>query len=169
MSDPAAVDAKTRALEGAVEALARRWEGAAAEPLQRAPTPGEWSATEVLVHVVEYLPYWARVAREVAAREVAGIPFGRTHDDPARIAAVAEHARDPLAAVIPRIRESLRECVALLRTIPPERWTRSGRHGRRGEMTVEEVIDHFLLRHTEEHAAQAEAAMGARPLSARRS
>lgn len=64
-----------------------------------------------------------------------------------------------LPETVARIRESLRECLALLRSIPPERWSRSGRHARRGEMTVDEIVEHFLLQHTEEHAAQAEAAL----------
>ena len=62
---------------------------------------------------MEMLPYWAEQARAVAARSQDGEAFGRTHDDPERIAAVRQHARDDL-------RELAAGCG--LRSTAPPRW-----------------------------------------------
>src|SRR5205823_1082285 len=84
-------------------------------------------------------------------------PFGRTHDDPERIRAVEEHAGESLEKAIELVQEALRECVQTLRAIPAEGWRRTARHARRGELTVEQFVDMFLVEHVEEHRRQAEA------------
>ena len=143
-----------RRLEDAVEGLIGRVERLGTHRLYREPSPGEWSAMQVLAHVTEAVPYWARQARMVASRSEDDLPFGRTHDDTDRIAAVERHAHDPLDEVLPRLRTGLVEAVATLRAIPAEGWSRVGRHARRGEMTVEQLVDQFLVSHVEEHAQQ---------------
>ena len=131
------------------------------EVLYRAPTPGEWPVMSTLAHVVELMPYWARQAREVAARPRNGEPFGRTHDDPDRIGAVEQHGRDSLGAALERIRQALDETVRTLRAIPAEGWSRTARHANRGEMSVEAIVDQFLVSHVEEHLGQAREAIRA--------
>jgi len=113
-----------------------------------------WSAAEILAHLVEMLPYWADQARAVAARAQDGEPFGRTHDDPQRIAAVRDHARDDLQELAIGVCTSLDGSVATLRAIPHGDWQRSGRHARRGEMSVTQIVEQFLSEHAEEHAQQ---------------
>jgi uncharacterized damage-inducible protein DinB len=161
MGDHGPGEERARRLEATVEALRRRVEGLGAEVLYREPAEGEWSAMATLAHVAEVLPYWARQAREVAARDRNGQPFGRTHEDPDRIAAVERHAHDRLDEVLPRLSAGLREATATLRAIPPEGWARTARHARRGEMTVEQAVDGFLVAHVEEHAEQIEATLRA--------
>ena len=151
---------RARWLEDAVEGLIGRVERLGADHLYQGPGPGEWSAMQVLAHVAEAVPYWARQARMVASRSEDDLPFGRTHDDTDRIAAVERHAHDPLDEVLPRLRTGLAEAVATLRAIPAEGWSRVGRHARRGEMTVQQIVDQFLVSHVEEHALQIEAALG---------
>ena len=160
MTQQAPGEERARRLEAAAEPIIRRAEGLSEEVLYRVPAEGDWSAMMVLAHVAEILPYWARQAKEVAARERDNEPYGRTHDDPDRIAAVEQHARDRLADVLPRLRAGLAEATAILRAIPPERWTRTGRHARRGEMSVARIVDEFLLEHLEEHRRQLEATIG---------
>ena len=152
-------DERARRLEAAVEPLLRRAEGLGPELLYRAPSGGEWSVMKVLAHVAEVLPYWARRAREVAAREQDDRPFGRTADDPDRVAAVEQHAHDPLDAVMPRLHAGLAEATTTLRAIPREGWARTAHHARRGEMTVEQIVDQFLIAHVEEHAEQVQTVM----------
>ena len=141
-------------LEAAVQGLLRRIDGVSGDALYQEPGEGEWSVMKVLAHVAEVLPYWARQAREVAAREQDDRPFGRTADDPDRVAAVEQHAHDPLDAVMPRLRTGLAEATATLRAIPREGWARTAHHARRGEMTVEQIVDQLLIAHVEEHAEQ---------------
>jgi uncharacterized damage-inducible protein DinB len=126
------------------------------------PAADAWSAAEILAHLVEMLPYWAEQARAVAARGRDGEPFGRTHDDPERIAAVREHARDDLGELAAGVRASLDRATAVLRAIPDPGWQRTGRHARRGEMSVVQIVEQFLVEHAGEHAQQL-AAVLARP------
>jgi hypothetical protein len=109
---------------------------------------------KTLVHLAEVLPYWPRQIEDVVSRERDDQPFGRTHEDPDRIAAVERHAHDRLDEVLPRLRDGLTETTTLLRNLPAAAWTRTARHARRGTLTVEEIVDQFLLDHTEEHLNQ---------------
>lgn len=147
---------RARRLAVSVERLLERASALPPDELHRGPGGEEWSVMQVLAHTAEYLEYWARQAAAVAARSEDGLPFGRTHDDPARIAAVAEHAGDRIADVAPRIRTALASAMETLRRIPEDGWRRTGRHERRGLMSVEQIVDAFLLAHAEEHLAQAE-------------
>ena len=40
------------------------------------------------------------------------------------------------------------------RSLPPEAWTRRGAHPARGEMTVHQLVERFIVEHLEEHADQ---------------
>lgn len=152
------IDGSARAarLEQAVQRLLGEVGGLAHEALYREPGSGEWSVTKVLAHLAELLPYWARQAEAVAARDQNDQPFGRTHEDPDRIAAVEEHGQDSLETTVVRVQAGLEVATATLRRIPAEKWTRTGRHERRGEMSVEQIVDDFLVQHAEEHVAQVE-------------
>jgi uncharacterized damage-inducible protein DinB len=150
---------RARRLEETVRRLLRRVERLGADDLYREPGPGEWSAMQVMAHMAEAMPYWARQARLVASRPDHGQPFGRTAEDPDRIAAVEQHAHDALEEMLARLRSGLAQAVATLRAIPLEGWTRVGRHAHRGEMTVEQLVARFLVSHMEEHAQQVEAAL----------
>ena len=133
---------------------------AEADERYAAPAAGSWSAIEVLAHAVEFVPYWADQAAAVAARTDDGErPFGRTHDDPARIAAVREHASDRYEILAERLAEVTARAASTLRAIPAAGWSRTGVHARRGSMSVEQIVRQFLLDHLAEHTAQATAAV----------
>ena len=132
----------------------------AAEARYETPATEAWSAIEVLAHVAEFVPYWADQAAQVAGRDDAGDrPFGRTHDDPARIAAVRDHARDPYESLARRLEEVTASAAATLRAIPADAWARTAVHARRGTMSVEQIVRQFLLDHLVEHTEQAAAAV----------
>lgn len=152
---------RARRLETAVHEILSRADGISEQLVYRDPAPDDWSAMKVLAHVAEFLTYWARQATEVAARTGLVAPFGRTHDDPARIAAVNDHARDRLADVRRRVEGSLAEALTALAEIPESGWARTGRHARRGEMSVEQIVDQFMLDHADEHLAQLERSLAA--------
>ncbi len=121
--------------------------------LHAAPDAQTWSAIKILAHAAEFVPYWARQARDVASTSATGA-FGRTHEDPARIAAVEEHANDTLQTVAARLERGMAEAEQILSAIPPSGWVRRGRHARRGEMTAAAIVDAFMLDHLEEHRRQ---------------
>lgn len=144
-----------RRLEAEVEALLR-WVGQIdARTVGRRRSAEEWSAVECLAHTAEMIPYWAAQAADVAARDRPGEPFGRVADDPDRIAAVERAQSDTLDDLLARVRSGTAQASATLRAIPDEGWSMSGRHAHRGEMTVREFVDAFLIDHVREHALQA--------------
>jgi len=147
---------RARRIEANVSALIAR--NASDDGLRRTnATHEDWDPIRVLAHVAEFLPYWAAQAKDVAERRSNGQPFGRTHTDPARIAAIEDHAHDELAPTVARLRSALAGSVALLRSIPDDAWTKTGTHARRGEMTIEQVVDQLMCDHLLEHLTQADA------------
>jgi uncharacterized damage-inducible protein DinB len=148
-------------LEQTVQRLIQELEHLPTELLYREPRPGEWPVMSTLAHVVELMPYWAHQALEVSRRSADGQPFGRTHDDPDRVGAVQQHGRDSLDSMLPRVRSACTEAVDTLRQIPPHGWARTARHATRGDMSVEQIVDQFLVSHVEEHLSQARAAISA--------
>jgi hypothetical protein len=82
------------------------------------------------------------------------IPFGRVKTDSARVEAIeAERHTDP-AALLERVRVSLREVGDGMRSWEPDTWRLRGAHPTLGEMTVETMVDRFIVSHLEEHADQ---------------
>jgi uncharacterized damage-inducible protein DinB len=144
-------------LERSVNQLTSEIERLPADVLYRPPSEGEWPVMSTLAHLAELLPYWAHQATGIAARP--GEQFGRTHDDPDRIGAVRDHGQDSLDTAVSRIRAALAECVSLLRALPAEAWSSSGQHPNRGPMTIEQLVDAFLVNHAEEHATQIQASV----------
>jgi uncharacterized damage-inducible protein DinB len=146
-------------LEASVQRLLQDVERLPADVLYREPRAGEWSVMSTLAHVAEILPYWAHQAEKIAREP--GAPFGRTHEDADRIAAVERHSRDALDATVARIRARLDESIKALRALPAEAWATAGQHPSRGSMSIDEIIDRFLVNHVQEHAAQVNAAVTA--------
>jgi uncharacterized damage-inducible protein DinB len=161
MNQHARSEEMARRLEAAGQELLRRVEPLAGEDLYRKPADGEWSVMQVLAHVAEMLPYWSRQAREIVARERDNEPFGRTHDDPGRVAAVEQHASNGLDTMLARLRSGLAEAVGTIRGLPPNAWARTAQHARRGEMTIEQIVQDFLVSHLDEHSQQIEATLSA--------
>jgi uncharacterized damage-inducible protein DinB len=154
-------DDRVSRIETAVQQLVDTAEALPPQVLYAEPEPNEWPVMSILAHVVELMPYWARQALEVSGRAQDSQPFGRTHDDPDRIGAVQQHGRDSLDSMLPQVRAACTDAVDLLRQIPDDRWTRTARHANRGDMSVEQIVDQFLVTHVEEHLSQARAAIAA--------
>lgn len=132
--------------------LLRDVEQLPADVLYREPGPGEWPVMSTLAHVAELLPFWAHQAEGIAREP--GSSFGRSHDDPRRVGPIEQHGHDALDAIVPSIRLGLDQCLATLRSIPAEAWSKTGQHATRGEMSVADIVDRFLVSHVEEHQAQ---------------
>ncbi|HEY3058333.1 MAG TPA: DinB family protein [Chloroflexota bacterium] len=146
-------------IERGVEGLIARLEGLPDRALYEPPAPGEWPVMSTLAHVAEMLPYWAQQASQIGQHP--GAPFGRMHDDPARLGAVSEHGGDAAEVIRAALRTSLDRAIATLRALPEASWTARGAHPRRGEMSAREVVDTFMVDHVEEHAGQVDAALRA--------
>lgn len=153
-----ATDDAVRTIRTNVEVLLRAI-GSEDPAAHARPAAEEWSAVEVLAHVAEFMPFWTSQAVAVAKREQDGEPFGRTRDDPGRLAPIAEHGKDNVATATKRVRDALEQAVSNLREIDPARWERTGKTPQGELETVRQIIRTRVIAHLEEHANQAEAAV----------
>jgi uncharacterized damage-inducible protein DinB len=153
------VEDRIRRLERDVADLLNAVRNLPDEALYLEPSDGEWSIMQNLAHVAEMLPYWAHQAE--AIDRAPGQRFGRTHDDPVRISAIEEHSNDFIEAMLTRIETAAQDCIATLKALPPGAWSKSGAHPSRGSMTVEQVVDAFIVGHVEAHRRQVEDALDA--------
>jgi hypothetical protein len=79
-------------IEQAGEAYASFVQTLSEQQFRRRPAPSEWTAAEITGHVSEAPVTFATHARVLA--EQGGGPAGRAPDDPGRLAAVGQHARN---------------------------------------------------------------------------
>jgi hypothetical protein len=151
------VDALITRLADAERRLAEH----AAKPLPTgltAPDPGggeQLEAGQVWAHLAEFPAYWlAQAQRVVALPTYEPVPFGRVKTDAGRIEAIERDRNTDPSALLERVRTSLAEVTDAVRSLPPEAWTRRGAHPVRGEMTVRQIVQRFIVEHLEEHADQ---------------
>lgn len=146
-------------LQSIMENVRASYEGSDVAILYTRPAPEEWSVMEDLAHVAEFPPYWTKEMLKIVQNP--GTAFGRTHVDPDRIAAVANHAKDDLAVTLGRIDSARAETLEMLLTIADEDWEKSGVHSRRGEMNLHQIMTSFITDHIGEHMQQAKDALQA--------
>jgi len=127
--------------------------------LDRAPTPGEWSALETLTHVRDVIVhvYGLRIRRLLYEN---GSTFADFDEESYRSASLARG--ETAAHLLDTIVAEQEQLARLLQGLPDAEWARQGRHPTFGEMSIE-----FLARrvgeHAEEHAAQIIAAGAGKP------
>ena len=122
----------------------------------RRPAAQGWSLAELTAHVTEMLPYWSGQVAAVARSATAKPAFGRTHEDPDRLAAVQRGSASDRLEALDRLRIARAEAETTLASVPPDGWSSVGVHSRRGPMTAAEILDQFLVEHVREHVGQAE-------------
>ena len=122
-----------------------------------------WGPPEVLAHVQEYLRYWlGEIERVIAAPGPGAVPFGRIADDPVRIGVIGRDRTVPLGELFARIDADARRVAARLRELSEEEAARVGLHPTRGELSVRDQLEPFLVGHTEGHVVQLREALAAR-------
>ncbi len=131
------------------------------------PVTGEqWDAGQVWAHLVEIVPYWHGAVLELlAAPEPQPKPFGRVKSDPDRIAAVEEARREDIQILLVLTLDAIAGVRQFLASFPVSAWELRGLHAGQGEMSMERIVDFFIVGHLEEHAGQLDsiAAGGAQP------
>jgi hypothetical protein len=156
-----ALDDQAGRLEAAVAAMLElrpRIEAGAPWPMAElyGPEPeASWGPPELLAHVEEYLPYWLGEIESVLASPTgAPTPFGRVATDAVRIGIIGRDRALPLRELFSRIEAGTPRIAARLRELTEAEANRIGLHPARGEMTVREMLEPFLVGHTEGHVSQ---------------
>jgi hypothetical protein len=124
------------------------------------PESGErWDRGQVWAHLSEFIPYWIQQARPVLRGQAsrAPVPFGRTKSDPERIGAIERNRREAVFVLWADTSAGIAELRGFLTSMEPGQWDVLGLHPTRGAMTVDELVERYLVGHLEEHADQLEA------------
>ena len=123
-----------------------------------------WGPPEILAHVAEMARYWTgEMARVLdgAGRGLEPVPFGRTADDDVRSAIIGRDRSLPVAELLGWIESDGGRLEGRLRALTDADLATRGRHPIRGEMTVRDLVQRFVVAHLHEHVEQL------RPLLAR--
>ena len=151
---------QARRLERVYEEVARllRDPGVASR-LRTAPGKDAWSAMQILGHMTEMIPYWLSHCRVLIAATGSPPRFGRTAGSPERLAGVAHGATASPDTLLGRLDEEVRAAAGTIRKLSEAERSKRGLSPERGEVTVAEVIESFIVGHAEEHLAQVQAAL----------
>jgi DinB superfamily len=120
------------------------------------PGTGErWDGGQVWAHLAEFIPYWLDQLRHVVAGYGGEpVPFGRVKSDPERLDAIERDRATPVSELDARLQEQVGEARVFLRELPDGAWAVRGVHSTLGVMTLERMLDEFIVGHLEQHAAQ---------------
>ena len=118
-----------------------------------------WGPPEVLAHVAEMLPFWLGEAERVLDAVVEPAPFGRVATDELRIATIERDRSLPVRELFDRIAVGISRYAGRLSELTDAQAACRGLHPTRGELTVTEMIDRFVVSHLEEHVEQLAAAL----------
>lgn len=114
-----------------------------------------WGPAEVLAHVEEYLRYWMGEIERVLADDGAPLPaFGRIATDTIRLGVIGRDRTLPFRELFARIDADAARVARRLGELTDTEADRKGVHPTRGEMTVREMLEPFLVGHTEGHVTQ---------------
>jgi uncharacterized damage-inducible protein DinB len=153
-------EAQAKRLERVYEEVARllRDPGVASR-LRSAPGKDAWSAMQTLGHMTEMIPYWLNHCHVLIAATGTPPRFGRSAGSPERLAGVAHGATATPDALLGRLEEEVQAAAGTIRKLSMAERSKRGISSERGEMTVAEVLESFIVGHAEEHLAQVQATL----------
>jgi hypothetical protein len=115
----------------------------------------DWGPREVLAHVNEMLPYWTAQLEGVLAGDPGSpVPFGRIATDPDRLGRIDADRRQTAGWLLDAIDAGLVTAGSFAGGLSAADLERTGLHPTRGELTIGDSIDRFLVTHLEEHFVQ---------------
>ncbi len=153
-------EAQAKRLERVYEEVAKLLqEPGVAARLRTPPDRNEWSAMQTLGHMTEMIPYWLSHCRTLIAATGSPPAFGRIPGSPERLAGVAHGASADPHALLSQLHEAARAAASEIRQLSTTERGKRGISSERGEMTVAQVIESFVVDHAEEHLAQVQSAL----------
>jgi hypothetical protein len=149
-------------LDGAVEALLDLGpQLAAGEPWPPADVVGpgpesSWGPREILAHVGEMIPYWLGGIELILDAGTGGEPpgFGRVEADDLRIAIITRDRAFPARELLGRVEAEGKRAVRRLRALDDAAAGSVGRHVTRGDLSIREIVERFIVAHIEGHVVQ---------------
>jgi hypothetical protein len=150
----------TRLRDAGAAMLGLRAPLAAGEPWPLSPDYGtgpeaSWGPREVLAHVNEMLPYWTGQLEAVVAGDPGmAVPFGRVATDPARLGRIADDRQRPTGELLDRIEAGLGTASAFVSARTDADLGRIVLHPARGELSVGDALERFVVGHLEDHVEQ---------------
>ena len=119
------------------------------------PTGETWEWGQVWAHLAEFIPYWLAQAQTVIdGYHGEPVPFGRVKSDAGRVAAIERDRATAVAALWTRLQAHIAEARAFLSALPDQAWSARGAHQTLGVMSLEHLLDEFIVGHLEQHADQ---------------
>ena len=171
------LDAQASRLEAAASAilaLRERVERAGSWPLAElygTEAEASWGPPELLAHLEEMLPYWLGEIERILDGPPDGppsgppdiaVPFGRVASDDVRIGVIGRDRTVPLRELFARLAADAARVASRLRELSHDEAGRRGLHPVRGELTIVDIVERFLVGHLEEHVGQLRAILAAR-------
>ena len=153
----AAVDALLARLADAERRLAEHAAAPVPEGLTDPDPVAEerWEAGQVWAHLAEFPGYWLGEAERIIGQPTfQPVPFGRVKTDAARVEAIERDRHTDPAALLERVRASVAAVADAVRSWDADTWQLRGAHPTRGEMSVQALVEEFIVKHLEEHADQ---------------
>jgi hypothetical protein len=120
------------------------------------PASGErWEFGQVWAHLAEFVPYWIMQAQQVISTyEEEPVPFGRTKNDAARVAAIERDRAQPVSVLWSDAHNDIEQLRRFLLGIDADEWRVRGLHPTLGVMDLDRIVEEFLVGHLEQHADQ---------------
>jgi len=147
-----------------LDAVEQRLGALAATPLDRErghltapdkPSGEQWEWGQVWAHLAEFVPYWVEQSRQVIAQYGGEpVPFGRTKADAGRVAAIERDRAVETGELWSRLQAQLGDLRVFLGDLPDGAWAARGLHSTLGVMSLERMVDEFMVGHLEQHADQ---------------
>ena len=119
-----------------------------------------WGPPEILAHVAEMLPFWLGEIERVIDGPTEPVRFGRVATDMFRLGSIERDRTLPPRELFARLRSGVDRYLVRLPELSGRELQRRGQHATRGELTVEAILERFVVGHLEEHAVQLEEILG---------
>jgi len=117
--------------------------------LRRKPAPDKWSAMEVVCHLRDIEKLWADRLVKAAFSEKPAFYMLEVDD----LAVKNRYNTQDLGAALKEFARLREDNLRLLRALPAGQWQRSGIHPKRGEITIERIVE-IMIGHDQSHSEQ---------------
>jgi len=124
--------------------------------LRRKPAPGKWSALEVVCHLRDLERLWADRMVKAAFSDQPAFYL----PDVDALAEKNGYNTQDLTAALKEFARLRADTVCLLRALPASQWKRTGMHPKRGEISIERMVE-IMIGHDRGHFDQIAKAVAA--------